>query len=67
MNYNKTERTLDKLTSILTRIQIKATEHKTSIALLQLNGFGDYGPEIERLRLDRMELELQFNRLKHEL
>ena len=67
MNYNKTERTLDRLNKLLTNIQLKATEHKTSIALLQLNGFGDYGPEIERLRLDRIELELQFNRLKHEL
>ncbi|MCK5616212.1 hypothetical protein KAR91_80865 [Candidatus Pacearchaeota archaeon] len=67
MNYEQTEKTLEYLANILTRIQVKQAEYKASVALLQINGFGDYGPEVDKLHTDIEKLEKTFDTVKRYL
>ena len=65
INFEETEFTLNYLTSLLTRIKAKQTEYNTSVSLLQLNGYGEYGPEVDQLQADIDKLTKIFNTVKN--
>ena len=65
INFEETEFTLNYLTSLLSRIKAKKTEYNTSVSLLQINGFGDYGPEVDQLQEEIKHLEKIFNTVKN--
>lgn len=64
MNFEETEFTLNYLADLLNRIKAKQTEYNTTVSLLQLNGFGDYGPEVDQLQADIKKLTKIFDTVK---
>jgi len=64
MNFEETEFTLKYLADLLSRIKAKQTEYNTSVSLLQLNGYGDYGPEVDKLQADIDKLTKIFDTVK---
>ena len=67
MNFEETEFTLKYLTDLLSRIKAKQTKYNTTVSLLQLNGYGDYGPEVDQLQEDIDKLTKIFDTVKRYL
>ena len=64
MNFEETEFTLKYLADLLGRIKAKQTKYNTTVSLLQLNGYGDYGPEVDKLQEDIDKLTKIFDTVK---
>ena len=64
MNFEETEFTLKYLADLLSRIKAKQTKYNTTVSLLQLNGYGDYGPEVDKLQEDIDKLTKIFDTVK---